>query len=173
MTASIAAAKAEVEAALADPGAAFDAHVMRHAATLAATARDEGGGAATPPEALQLLATDAAGPPEARSARRAIFEANLRRISKLNAELGPNAAVGINEFAHLSDKEFERMHLTKLKTSVRGEAPGPPPSPRRLRPLWRALPQAAGQRGGVQPSYCTLACAHAPRGQPRPLPRLV
>jgi hypothetical protein len=43
-----------------------------------------------------------------------VFLRNLRDINRRNAESGDTLAFGINDFTHLSAKEFKRIYLSSL-----------------------------------------------------------
>ncbi|KIY98102.1 cathepsin C [Monoraphidium neglectum] len=100
--AAVAAEKAAVRAALADPDAAFAAH----AAALGA-ARDalKVAGRAAPPH-MAVLA-DPANLGKYKSA----FKKALKTIAALNARSGPSLAYGITPFVHMPHEEFAAAYL--------------------------------------------------------------
>jgi hypothetical protein len=110
--AAVAAEKAAVRAALADPDAAFAAH----AAALGA-ARDalKVAGRAAPPH-MAVLA-DPANLGKYKSA----FKKALKTIAALNARSGPSLAYGITPFVHMPHEEFAAAYLGGKRAPPVGE----------------------------------------------------
>jgi hypothetical protein len=111
--ARVAAGKLEAQAALNDPDAAWEAYLAGQRAQIAA-AQASPSAARELPERLAVLAADASAGAPGLARRKRVFLRNLRDINRRNAESGDTLAFGINDFTHLTDKEFQRIYLSSL-----------------------------------------------------------
>jgi hypothetical protein len=111
--ARVAAVKEEVRAALANRDAAWDAFLADKQAKIAA-ARADG----QVPRGLALLEDDIAAGPPALGRRKQVFVRNLQDINRRNADADDLLAFGINDFTHLSAKEFKDVYLTSVLPSA-------------------------------------------------------
>jgi hypothetical protein len=115
---SVAAAKAQVQAALANVPDAFQSYLRQQTGAIASASRS---GARLPP-ALSVLAAEA-GSPEALQRRQAVFADNLQRLVKANEDAGPNAGLGMNSFLHLTKSEFRAMYTSRFPAGEKKRGP--------------------------------------------------
>lgn len=104
------ASKNDVQAALKDPNAAFKRFIEGQEQTIQSV-KVAGGRL---PAYLAVLDQEVQLGAAARTNRRRIFKANLRRIAKLNADSGPDLAFNMTEFTALAPKEFAALYLTNV-----------------------------------------------------------
>jgi hypothetical protein len=114
MFAQVAVAKSEAKAALDSANATWQAYLANQQAQIAATKASLAAGDGQLPQHLLVLEADVAAGPRALAKRKRVFMRNLEDINKLNAESGDLLAFGVNDFTHLTDREFKKIYLSSF-----------------------------------------------------------
>lgn len=110
LAALVAAGKEEAKAALANADATWDAYLAAQRTQIDAASAEAG----ALPKSLDVLRKSAASGDAALARRKRIFIRNLKDIVRRNARSGDELVFGVNNFTHLSPKEFRDAYLTSF-----------------------------------------------------------
>ena len=110
LAALVAAGKEEAKAALANADATWGAYLAAQRTQIAAASAEAG----ALPKSLEVLRRSAASGDAALARRKRIFIRNLKDIVRRNARSGDELVFGVNNFTHLSPKEFRDAYLTSF-----------------------------------------------------------
>ncbi|GBF93717.1 hypothetical protein Rsub_06820 [Raphidocelis subcapitata] len=113
MREEVATAKAEAKAALDNADATWQSYLAAQQSQIAEAKASAGDGGELP-KSLSVLAADGDAGARALARRKAVFLRNLRDINRRNAKSGDMLVFGVNNFTHLSAKEFKDIYLSSV-----------------------------------------------------------